>query len=73
MERWFSANSVCLTLLSGKKPYSLQASMYILPGVVNTFILVEPAFLTSVPERVRTNCKLMWVVKKKKKKKTVFP
>lgn len=38
--------------------------MYILSGVVNTFNLVEPAFLTPVPKRVRTNCKLMWVVKK---------
>lgn len=30
---------------------------------VNTFILVEHlTLLTAVPERVRTNCKLMWVV-----------
>lgn len=30
---------------------------------VNTFILVEHlTLLTAVPERVRTNCKLMWVI-----------
>lgn len=57
LERWLSANSVCLTRLSGK-----ASSMYILSGV-NTFIPVEHlTFLTPVPERVRTNCKLMWVV-----------
>lgn len=61
------ARSKLLSYTSQGKPYRLQASMYILVGVVNTFNLVEPAFLTPVPKRVRINCKLMWVVK------NVFP
>lgn len=62
MERWLSAKSVCLTRLSGKK----HAVFKHLPC---TFYLGEhlhsgraPNTLTAVPERVRTNCKLMWVV-----------
>lgn len=29
---------------------------------VNTILVEHLTFLTAVPERVRTNCKLMWVV-----------
>lgn len=62
LERWLSANSVCLTLLSGKTCSPLVFAY--LTGGVNSLVLVTQLVLwTAVPGCVRTNYKLMWVVK----------